>query len=239
MDSNGENFSYCDGISGVRSIAIDNTGLAWAGMTSGYITSFNPKDNSTVSYKKDTHGIDGRIWAVAVDKNNVKWFGSGSGVTCFNGITWKTFAPEGWYHTEDDGSILPRGDQVYSLAFDDDGFLWAGTSKGLYRFETVSTAVRNDYLLPTSDCLASAPNPFNASTTLSFTLPTAGYATLSVYSVTGQRIRTLVSGPMVAGTHTATWDGRDENGRPVSSGVYVSRLESNGRFACGKMLLMK
>lgn len=83
------------------------------------------------------------------------------------------------------------------------------------------------------------PNPFNSSTTLSFTLPASGQSTLAVYSLTGQKVRTLVSGPLAAGAHSVLWDGRDDAGRPVSSGVYLSRLESGGKAATGKMLLMK
>jgi hypothetical protein len=83
------------------------------------------------------------------------------------------------------------------------------------------------------------PNPFNPSTSLSFTLPAARKAELSIFSVTGQKVRTLVSGPLAAGPHSVAWDGRDDAGKAVSSGVYLSRLTAGKMTATGKMVLMK
>ncbi|MFC1512384.1 hypothetical protein ACFL5H_04255, partial [Candidatus Latescibacterota bacterium] len=57
--------------------------------------------------------------------------------------------------------------------------------------------------------IASYPNPFNPSTTISFTLPDAGYTELAVFNLAGQKIRTLVAGEMTAGAHEAVWDGCD------------------------------
>ncbi len=83
------------------------------------------------------------------------------------------------------------------------------------------------------------PNPFNPTTTIAFTLPSVEQTTLAVYDITGRMVRTLVSGQMTAGSHAARWDGRDEQGRPVSSGVYYSRLISGSNAATVKMLLLK
>ncbi len=68
------------------------------------------------------------------------------------------------------------------------------------------------------------PNPFNPRTTLRFTLPAAGRARLAVYSVAGQLVRVLADGPMDAGRHGLVWDGLDDAGRSVASGVYLCRL---------------
>ncbi len=83
------------------------------------------------------------------------------------------------------------------------------------------------------------PNPFNPSTTLSFTLPSPARAELAVYSVTGQWVRTLLDGTVSAGSHSVVWDGRDDSGKPVSSGVYLSRLTTGKRTATGKMVLVR
>lgn len=83
------------------------------------------------------------------------------------------------------------------------------------------------------------PNPFNPSTTISFTLPSSGIANLSIYSITGQKVRDLVSGPLSSGAHSVTWDGRDASGKAVSSGVYLSRLSMGNHTATGRMLLEK
>ncbi len=68
------------------------------------------------------------------------------------------------------------------------------------------------------------PNPFNPSTTLRFGLPDAGYVTLAVYDVNGRQVRNLVGRTFLSGHHEAVWDGCDNNGRAVASGVYLVRL---------------
>ncbi|MHB9028980.1 MAG: FlgD immunoglobulin-like domain containing protein [Candidatus Latescibacterota bacterium] len=83
------------------------------------------------------------------------------------------------------------------------------------------------------------PNPFNPSTAIGFTLPETGHATLSIYSVTGQKICTLISGVQSAGAHSVVWDGKDDQGISVSSGAYISRLESGNTVRTAKMLLRK
>jgi hypothetical protein len=83
------------------------------------------------------------------------------------------------------------------------------------------------------------PNPFNPSTTISFTLPASGPVSLAVYDITGRKIRDVISGPMSAGSHSAVWDGRDSAGKTVSSGVYLSRLTQGGKTVSRRMLLVK
>jgi hypothetical protein len=107
----------------------------------------------------------------------------------------------------------------------------------LYRI-SAPTGVR-DADTPAAFALSSRPNPFNPFTTITFMLPRPGTASLAVYTVSGQKVRTLVSGPMATGTHTATWDGRDDSGRAVSSGVYISRLMAGNAVLSGKMLLLR
>jgi hypothetical protein len=86
--------------------------------------------------------------------------------------------------------------------------------------------------------LPNYPNPFNAATTISFALPKSGSVTLAIYNINGQRVRNL-SGVFDAGTHAVNWNGCDDAGRPMSSGLYFSRLETNGIVKTGKMVLMR
>ncbi len=84
------------------------------------------------------------------------------------------------------------------------------------------------------------PNPFNPSTTLHFELPEDGEVYLAVYDVEGRRVRTLLSERhLVAGLHTTVWDGRDEDGRELGSGVYFTLLVSGNVSDAGKMLMLK
>jgi hypothetical protein len=85
----------------------------------------------------------------------------------------------------------------------------------------------------------SAPNPFHGSTALRFAIPDAGPVRLTVFNVAGRRVAELVSGTLPAGTHTVRWDGRDDAGRSVASGVYLYRLEAGGERLTKEMILMK
>ncbi|HDY88787.1 MAG TPA: T9SS type A sorting domain-containing protein, partial [bacterium] len=83
------------------------------------------------------------------------------------------------------------------------------------------------------------PNPFNPTTTIEFTLPASGFTSLIIYNVMGQKVRELVADRMQAGIHSVLWDGKDDNGNVVSSGIYLSRLISGENVAAGRMLLLK
>jgi hypothetical protein len=84
------------------------------------------------------------------------------------------------------------------------------------------------------------PNPFNAQTVIRYRLAARGAVQVSVYNLAGQRLLTLVDGERPAGTHTITWDGRDEGGRVLASGVYLYRIEGEQGFSqMRKMLLLR
>ncbi|HEU4928708.1 MAG TPA: FlgD immunoglobulin-like domain containing protein [Candidatus Krumholzibacteria bacterium] len=89
--------------------------------------------------------------------------------------------------------------------------------------------------------LGNIPNPFNPSTTIRFSVPAGPQQSyrLRVYDVRGAFVRELASGRIGGGTHEARWDGRDRNGSPVSSGIYLYRLEVGARTLTGKMALVK
>lgn len=88
------------------------------------------------------------------------------------------------------------------------------------------------------------PNPFNPSTTIRFSLPSQSNAdylptTLRIYNVLGRMVRTLVDEPMAAGTHDVIWDGKDEQGNQVASGIYFYKLRSGDYEDTKKMVMMK
>ncbi len=87
------------------------------------------------------------------------------------------------------------------------------------------------------------PNPFNPSTTISFDVPgTAGrkqLVNLTVYDIRGRRVRILVDSDLEPGTHKIHWDGRDDHGEPVSSGIYLYTLKNGDETHTRKMILLK
>ncbi len=83
------------------------------------------------------------------------------------------------------------------------------------------------------------PNPFNPTTVIEFSIPETGHINLTIYNIMGQKVRELVSDNFRAGTHTIIWDGKDDSGNTVSSGIYISKLVSGKHEATGRMLLIK
>ncbi len=83
------------------------------------------------------------------------------------------------------------------------------------------------------------PNPFNPTTRIEFALPRASFVTLDVYNIIGRQIRTLVNQRLTAGYKAVTWNGRDNSGNQVSSGMYLYRLRTDFGIETRKMLLLK
>ena len=101
------------------------------------------------------------------------------------------------------------------------------------------TGVSDEHAESMARLLTACPNPFNPRTVISFELGRAGPVSLVIYDITGRSVRTLVTHELAQGLHSSVWDGRDEAGRAVSSGVYCSRLEFHGRSQTGKLVLLK
>jgi len=83
------------------------------------------------------------------------------------------------------------------------------------------------------------PNPFNPETEISFVLTEGTEVALKVFDVTGRLVTDLHQGHLAAGRHRAIWNGTDETGRPVSSGIYFARLVAGDFTATRKMLLLR
>jgi hypothetical protein len=84
-----------------------------------------------------------------------------------------------------------------------------------------------------------APNPFNPTTSIKFTIAEDSYVTLAVYDVSGRRIRTLVDRDLKANFYRVEWDGRNDEGRRVTSGMYFYRLHAGSFVRSRKMILLR
>jgi hypothetical protein len=83
------------------------------------------------------------------------------------------------------------------------------------------------------------PNPFGASTSLEFSITGESHVTLGLYDVEGRRVRNLIDEVVPGGWSSSVWDGTDDAGRPLPSGVYFSRLSAAGRCLTGKLVLVR
>jgi len=84
-----------------------------------------------------------------------------------------------------------------------------------------------------------SPNPFNPVTVVTYAAPHEGHVELAIYNIAGQLVKTLVDGQQTPGWHTVTWNGRDDNGRSVASGVYFARMQAESFTGSTKMVLLK
>ncbi|HEU4366366.1 MAG TPA: FlgD immunoglobulin-like domain containing protein, partial [Candidatus Krumholzibacteria bacterium] len=118
-----------------------------------------------------------------------------------------------------------------------------------YRYElTVRTDAGDDYRSPTATVTIpastnalgqNAPNPFNPSTRIEYSLAARARAVIAIHDSSGRLVRRLDGGVLPAGRHAAAWDGRDTLGRPVASGVYFYRLEGIPAAGAKRMVLLK
>jgi hypothetical protein len=88
------------------------------------------------------------------------------------------------------------------------------------------------------------PNPFNPLTTIEYGVPALGATSpvqvqLDIHDAKGRRVRRLLGGPQMPGTYQALWDGRDDRGQPLGSGVYIYRLRIAGETLSRKLLLLR
>ena len=128
----------------------------------------------------------------------------------------------------DDFDGNPRNSGSYDV-----GAYEGGTITGIGD-ELAGDEVANDfYLYP------NYPNPFNPGTRIAFRINRAETVQLSIYNLLGQAVRTLVSGQLAEGLHNYTWDGRNDFGNPVSSGIYIYRLEAGSFTQTRKMHLIR
>ena len=102
------------------------------------------------------------------------------------------------------------------------------------------TGINDPVLVPTEFFLSqNYPNPFNPTTTISYGLPEASHVRIEIYNIMGQKVSNLVDQQQTAGYKQVIWDGKDNSGRSVSSGLYFYRIETKGFDKTKKMLLLK
>jgi len=117
------------------------------------------------------------------------------------------------------------------------------TAEGDYSIEEITAASGNQYVdiaIATDYALLSSyPNPFNPSTNISYSIPTAGIVTVSVYNMLGQNIATLVNEHLTVGSYTAVWNGVNAAGNAVPSGIYLVKMNHADGTLSQKITLLK
>jgi len=233
-------------------MAVGPDSSVWVGTYGNYGTTHGPNYESKIYKVTETTAeeqqvsIDGEITSISFDKENNIWMsfnpdphGGMAGNYDTGGCVYKNFSKE---FTPSNSGLLD--DHVSSIYHAVDGSVLFFTPSGLCRYgEPIYTVgVENDNTTSIPQQIkinGNYPNPFNPSTTISFTLPEPGMTKAVIYNIMGQEVRYLINYNMTAGNHKVVWNGKDDSGKSVSSGVYIVRIESGKRVVAGKMLMMK
>jgi hypothetical protein len=133
---------------------------------------------------------------------------------------------------------IPAGQVTFWVRGRDAAGQWGNASQQAFRVNGDRTSSVAE--IPLRYALRSnVPNPFNPETTIRFDLPHPSQTELVIYNVRGGRVRQLLSGRVDAGVRSVMWDGRDDSGRQVTSGVYFYRLTAGDFVATRRMVLLK
>jgi len=104
----------------------------------------------------------------------------------------------------------------------------------------ILTGFNNSSLVPTRYELSqNYPNPFNPETSISYDVPKTSFITIEVFNLLGQKLRTLVNEKKNPGTYQILWNGLDDQGQAVSSGVYLYKMQAGDFAAMKKMVLVR
>ena len=224
----------------VTSIAVDKNNVKWFG------------GETVMSYDRITwkehkfetgpplHILCGGV-RITVDHKNIVWVvmagvcsGGGfipGGVASYDGTAWTTYKDDLQF------SHFTAND----IILDKDNIIWFASGYGVISYDDKpNNAVEEIEKHPkTLTITGNYPNPFNPSTSIVFSVPQSGFTELIIYNVLGQQIRKLISETIPAGNHSIVWNGKDDNGISVSSGIYISFLKTGKLSSVHKMMLYK
>jgi len=226
-----------------KCITIDDNGTKWIGTVMGGLAAFDGS-NWTIYNTTNSNMPSNSVNSIAIDNAGTKWVGTAQsvfephgGLASFDGSDWTI------YNTSNSG--LPEN-VIMSLAIDEGGNKWVGTQAGgLAVFNEGGIVVginednQNNGLITDFRLHQNFPNPFNPSTTIRYALPEVSNVLLVIYDLRGNVIQTLESESKPAGWHEDVWNGVDESGHTVPTGLYLAQLRAGSQVETIKMLYLK
>jgi len=218
----------------------NNPGVAYVTLSGYRVDEYLPHIFRTEDYGQNWTDISGNLPEIPLndvlihpESDSILYAASDAGVyrTVNLGLSWESF---------DDGiPLVPVTDLTLH---DESANLIAATfGRSMYRIQLE----RPTGIEPSSQTIAdftlkqNYPNPFNPSTTIAYQLNINADIRLEIFSISGQKIRTLFEGTQSAGNFQHIWDGHTDNGTPAASGVYIYRLRSASFIASRQMTLLK
>lgn len=221
----------------IRRISLEYSGAAWF-LSSNGVTRYD--GNDFITYTHENVFSEKAIYDLDVDSFNNVWIVTDKGLSFFDSYEWnlaKTLDTS-VFESIRYVSCGPNGvtwflSWQYNTATDE-------SERYLLKFVYDTSAV-SDRLpaLETVTDISISPNPFNSETTIHFTLPHEDTVQIDIFNCLGQHVASLANTMMPSGSHKIRWDGNDNNGNPVSSGVYIARIGNDISAACRRMTLLR
>ncbi len=226
---------YQTGNSGIPSdyiwtISIDSLKNKWIGTDFGGVGKFNSELNTWGVFNTANSGIPGNfIRGFGIDLKNIKWIGTSDfGLGRYNDSSWITY--------NQSNSPLPAG-SVYGVTVDSYNNKWFGCSGGLaiYNENGIVGIQQLNNSLPKNFILyQNFPNPFNPSTTISYSLPRSGLIRITVFDITGKEVEKLADEFKHAGSYDVEFTADN-----LSSGIYFYKFEAEDFKETKRMILLK
>ncbi|MFH1195094.1 MAG: two-component regulator propeller domain-containing protein [bacterium] len=207
-------------------------GLRWYGTDQGISTHFGESTKRNWWYYNVTNGLlNNYVRVIKGDSHGNIWAGTKSGVSVFDGTTWIHF-------TTTQGLV---GNNVFDIEIDNEDNIWIATDQGLSRLSDVPTGIKDEPVIADNYDLkiSNYPNPFNPSTNIEYSINKSSEVKLTVFDVSGKKIRTLIDTHQSAGMYTVMWNGRNDNGVSLASGVYIVAVETKYSRAAKKIMLLR
>ncbi len=180
--------------------------------------------DSGVSWQDVTFDLSNTLVNISISDGAHIYVGTNDGVFRLHGNQWQDVNEGLWNRS------------IHDLHIDSRGYLWAATDIGVSRSASkVTNVVSITETIPaTLQLKASYPNPFNATTTFEFSIPNTDHVVLSIYNISGQRVKTLVDEIIAAGNHSIRWSAED-----APSGLYIVQLRTGKQIVSRKIVLQK
>lgn len=203
-----------------------------------------PPNNDWMITPQVAGGGELRFWAATymdygLERFKVGVSTTGTNPTNFTMITGPNFVEAPLVWTEYVYDLSAYADQQIHVGIQcvsDDCFIFMVDDVKI----TGPTSNENDVVpVYSTELKGNYPNPFNPQTTISYTVKDNSPVSIEIFNVKGQLVRSLVNNVKESGDHTAVWNGIDNNGRPVSSGVYYFKMNAGKYSSTKKMIMMK
>ncbi len=242
----------------IRGLAFDGNDILYLAASGGTLYRYDFGTNSTTVigataisnlYGLAINPLNGQLWGVSLN-NKIYRIDKTSGASTQVGVPGFATTPDIVFDQSGNLFGLAKfGTQVGELIRIDTA-TGVGTLIGVTTFKSLNGIAVTGTLVGIDDRVSSEipkafslypcyPNPFNPATTITYDVAKAAKVRLTVYNVLGQEIRTLVNARKNAGKFQVVWDGRDNAGHAVASGIYMYRIEAGSYVKSMKMMLMK